>query len=160
MRYRFVNDIVALDPGKNIHCRYSWREELSIFNDHFPEFHVVPGVLLIEMMGQAVALCVESKHAEYGTPMLIQVKNAMFRNWVRPAELLDIYGEVLSVQPKLTKVKVRVERATTPIATVDLLFSFASRERLGLPPVDPILKAYLDRNPKAVSNNHESEQHG
>lgn len=145
MRYRFVDTIVALNPGNTIHCRYNWPEELSVFDDHFPGFPVVPGVLLIEMMGQSVALCIESKHAEFGAPMLLQVKNATFRNWVKPCQLLDIYGEVLSVQPKMAKVKVRVERETTPITDVELLFTFESRDRLGLPGIDPVLAAYWEQ---------------
>lgn len=142
MRYRFVDRITKLEPGKNIHCQYCWAEGLEIFDDHFPAFPVVPGVLLTEMMGQSAALCIESKHAEYGSPMLIQINNARFRNWVRPGYLLDVYAEVLSALPRLAKVKAKTEYEGKTMATVELLFSFQSREHLGLPEVDPVLTAY------------------
>lgn len=142
MRYRFVDRIVSLEAGENIHCQYNWDENLEIFEDHFPAFPVVPGVLLTEMMGQSAALCIESRHADFGSPMLIQINNARFRNWVRPGSLLDIYSEVSSALPKLAKVKAKTEHEGKIMATVELLFSFQSKTQLGLPDVDPVLTAY------------------
>ena len=72
MRYRFVDKIVNLEAGKNIHCQYTWPKNLEIFQDHFPGFPVVPGVLLTEMMGQCSALCIESAHTDLTSAMLIQ----------------------------------------------------------------------------------------
>lgn len=142
MRYRFVDRIVALTPGEAIHCQYTWPADLSIFADHFPGSSIVPGVLLIEMMGQSVSLCIQSKYEDYGVPVLVQVRGAKFRSWVEPNQLLDIHGEVLAVQPKVATVKAHAKRGDAKVADVDLMFAFESTTRLGLPAVDPILSAY------------------
>ena len=145
MKYRFVDKIVSLDPGKLIHCQRTWPDDLDIFEDHFPGFHVVPGVLLTEMMGQSVGLCLESKYPQYGAAMLVQIKNATFREWVRPDMLLDIKAEVLSVTSKFARTKIVTEFENTMIASAELLLSFVDKEKLNLPAVDPVLAEYLDR---------------
>ena len=143
MRYRFVDKIVNLEAGKNIHCQYTWPKNLEIFQDHFPGFPVVPGVLLTEMMGQCSALCIESAHTDLTSAMLIQIKNATFRQWVSPGVLLDIYADVLSEQAKLARVEVRTEVDGTLTAKAELLLTFETKDKLGLPAVDPILATYL-----------------
>ena len=143
MRYRFIDKIVDLDAGKNIHCQYTWPENLEIFQDHFPGSPVVPGVLLTEMMGQCSGLCIESAHNDSTSAMLIQIKNATFRQWVRPGVLLDIYADVLSKNAKLARVEVRTEVDGLLTANAELLLTFETKDKLGLPAVDPILATYL-----------------
>jgi 3-hydroxyacyl-[acyl-carrier-protein] dehydratase len=143
MRYRFVDKIVDLEAGKNIHCQYTWPENLEIFQDHFPGFPVVPGVLLTEMMGQCSALCIESAHTDLASAMLIQIRNAIFRQWISPGVLLDIYADVLSEQAKLARVGVRTEVDSKLTASAELLFTFETKDKLGLPAVDPLLATYL-----------------
>ncbi|MCH1487958.1 MAG: hypothetical protein L7S59_03205 [Pseudomonadales bacterium] len=145
MRYRFVDTIIALEPGLTIQCQRTWPEDLELFEDHFPEFPVVPGVLLTEMMGQAAGLCLASRTDENRSAMLIQIKNAAFREWVRPGELLDINAEIISSQPRLARVKASTERAGTLVASAELLFSFEANRKLGLPELDPVLTAYWNQ---------------
>lgn len=145
MRYRFVDRIISLEPGVSIRCQRTWPADLEIFADHFPEFPVVPGVLLTEMMGQAAGLCLSSQQDDGNSAMLIQIKNATFRNWVAPGELLDIEAEIISSQPRLARIKARTERDGALIASTELLFSFESKGKLGLPDTDPVLVAYWDR---------------
>ncbi len=143
MRYRFVDRIVDLNNGGKIYCQYTWPEDLELYRDHFPNFHVVPGVLLTEMMGQSASLCLQSLYTDFGTPMLIQITNAKFRNWVRPGDMLDTYAEVLSAQVKLARVKIKTENNDSLIASAELLFTFEANDKLGLPAVDPVLADYL-----------------
>ena len=143
MRYRFVDKIVELEAGRNIHCQYTWSEDLEIFQDHFPGFPIVPGVLLTEMMGQCSALCLESAQSDLASAMLIQIKNATFRQWVSPGVLVDIYADVLSEQVKLARVEVRTEVDGLLTANAELLLTFETKDKLGLPASAPILAAYL-----------------
>ncbi len=143
MRFRFVDKIVDLEAGKNIHCQYTWPENLDIFQDHFPGFPIVPGVLLTEMMGQSSALCLESAQSDLASAMLIQIKNATFRHWVRPGVLLDVYADVLSAQAKLARVKVVTKSEGSLKASAELVLTFEAKNKLGLPEVDPILATYL-----------------
>ncbi len=145
MRYRFVDRIISLDPGLSIQCQMTWPRDLEIFADHFPQFPVVPGVLLTEMMGQAAGLCLSSRPHEPNSAMLIQIKNAVFRDWVRPGELLDIRADILSSQSRLARIKASTERDGAQVATAELLFAFESKDRLGLPDIDPVLLEFWNR---------------
>jgi 3-hydroxyacyl-[acyl-carrier-protein] dehydratase len=145
MRYRFVDKIIALEPGVSIECQRTWPEDLEIFEDHFPEFPVVPGVLLTEMMGQAAGLCLSSRADDASSAMLIQIKNAAFREWVKPGELLQIKAEIVSSQSRLARIKASTERDGALVASTELLFSFETKGKLGLPDIDPVLVDYWDR---------------
>ena len=145
MRYRFVDRIVALEPGLRIECQRSWPEELEIFADHFPGFPVVPGVLLTEMMGQAAGLCLSSRSGDLNSAMLIQIKNAVFREWVRPGELLNIKATILSSRSRLARITASTERNGVQVANTELLFAFESKDKLGLPDTDPLLLEFWSR---------------
>jgi 3-hydroxyacyl-[acyl-carrier-protein] dehydratase len=145
MRYRFVDKIIDLEPGNTIHSQYTWPKELEIFEDHFPGFPVVPGVLITEMMGQTAGLCIESSKPELGSAMLIQIKKATFKNWIKPGWLLDIHARVISIQPRLARIEARTEHEGELMASTELLFSFADKKILGLPEVDPVLSTFLKR---------------
>ncbi len=145
MRYRFVDKIIALEPGHSIECQRIWPQELEIFADHFPNFPVVPGVLLTEMMGQAAGLCLSSRTGEHNAAMLIQIKNAIFRDWVKPAELLTIRAKILSSRSRLARIEASTERDGTEVASTELLFAFESNDKLGLPDTDPLLADFWNR---------------
>ncbi len=128
MRFVFVDEIVQLEPGRSIHARRTWPADLDLFTDHFPGMPVVPGVLLTEMMGQAAASCVETVEPSPGKAMLVQIRNAAFRSFVRPGEPIDIRAQVKSLAGRYATVMCRSEVGGVPAAEAELLFSFVPWE--------------------------------
>lgn len=145
MKYRFVDRIVSLQPGESIHGQFTWPGELEIFKDHFPGFPVVPGVLITEMMGQTVALCLEHARDEQDAAILMQIKNATFRGWIEPDICLDVHARILSHQRKIARAHVWTEIDGASVATAELLFAFEDREKLELPGKNPVLDQYLNQ---------------
>lgn len=113
-RYPFalVDRIVDGEPGvwaKGIKC-VSVGE--PFFCGHFPQAHVMPGVLILEAMAQVGGVAVLAKPENRGKLALLgAVKNARFKRQVTP-------GDVLELTCVLTKQRgsVGIGRAT---ATVD-----------------------------------------
>ncbi len=145
MKYHFVDRIFTLEPGQNIHGQFTWSEDLEIFQDHFPGFPVVPGVLVTEMMGQTAALCLESVRTEPVAPILMQIKNATFRGWVKPGVCLDVHADIVSDKKKIARVKAWTEINGSTVAKAELLFAFELKKKLGLPDINPDLDRYMNQ---------------
>jgi 3-hydroxymyristoyl/3-hydroxydecanoyl-(acyl carrier protein) dehydratase len=71
MRFVMVDRILSMVPGKSIEAIKVMPPSEELFQDHFPGFPVVPGVLLTEMMAQASGKClyaeVNSSKQDYAT---------------------------------------------------------------------------------------------
>ncbi|MGN1019664.1 MAG: 3-hydroxyacyl-ACP dehydratase FabZ [Aristaeellaceae bacterium] len=92
-RYPFalVDRIVEGEEGKwarGIKC-VSVNEQF--FCGHFPQEHIMPGVLILEAMAQVGAVLLLSEEANRGKIALFGgVKNARFRRKVIPGDVLDM----------------------------------------------------------------------
>lgn len=155
MNFNFVDNIVFMEPGKSIHAQRLWSHDLLFFKDHFPSFSVVPGVLLTEMMGQAGALCVESKHPEFGKALLMQIKNAVFRSWVLPEQMIDIYADVQNVTKDLCRMKTRAAVSGKMVCSAELIFVWEQWEKIGLTPEHKLLAEYNLAHKIAGDENNE-----
>ena len=83
------------------------------FNGHFPEYPVMPGVLIIEAMAQVAGVLVLNSIPDRKTKqvLLAAVEQAKFRKPVRP-------GDQLRIEMKVSKRKATVAKMYG-IATVD-----------------------------------------
>jgi len=89
-------DITPTDLiGSEVICKFFTDENLDFFKGHFPGDPVVPGVILLEMMGQACAftLCRKWSYEDIKSlgSALVGIENARFKVPVRPNETLTIY---------------------------------------------------------------------
>ena len=92
-RYPFalVDRVVDGEEGKwakGIKC-VSVNE--PFFQGHFPQYHVMPGVLIIEALAQVGAVAVLSMPEHKGKiGFLGAIKNARFRRQVTPGDVLEL----------------------------------------------------------------------
>ena len=92
-RYPFalVDRVVDGEEGKwakGIKC-VSVNE--PFFQGHFPQYHVMPGVLIIEALAQVGAVAVLSMPEHRGKiGFLGAIKNARFRRQVTPGDVLEL----------------------------------------------------------------------
>ena len=127
-RYPFalVDRIVDGEEGKwakGIKC-VSANE--PFFQGHFPQYHVMPGVLIIEALAQVGAVAVLSMPEHKGKiGFLGAIKNARFRRQVTP-------GDVLELTCTITRQKANIAQAEAVAAvngqeavTAELTFALA-----------------------------------
>jgi len=113
-RYPFllVDRITGLEPGKwakGIKCVSA--NEMH-FCGHFPQEHVMPGVLIIEALAQVGAIAVLSQEENRGRIAYFGgIKDARFKRKVVP-------GDVLELEVEMTRVRGPVGVGTA-IARVD-----------------------------------------
>ena len=89
--FALVDRIVDGEEGqwaKGVKC-VSVNEQF--FCGHFPQKHVMPGVLILEAMAQVGAVALLSEEQNRGKIVLFGgVKNARFRRKVTPGDVLDM----------------------------------------------------------------------
>jgi 3-hydroxyacyl-[acyl-carrier-protein] dehydratase len=143
VRFILVDEIIDLVPGTSIHGVKTLGADEDVFRDHFPGFPVVPGVLLTEMMAQTAGKCLDAEDTDRGKAMLVQVRKASFRRWVRPDERADIHAEVTSSAPQHASAQCRVAVGGEEVARAELLFSFVPRSQFAPGFRDEVLERFL-----------------
>jgi len=147
MRFLLVNRILALEPGVSIEAEMSLPETEELFQDHFPGFPVVPGVLLTEMMAQAAGKCLNAQQLPRGLAMLGEVRSAKFRNWVRPGEVIRLHAAIETSRDAYAVARCHAEVEGRRACSAELLFSFLPKERLAPGYRDELLERWLEEHP-------------
>lgn len=122
-RYPFllVDKIVEMEPDrivgiKNVTCNEPF------FQGHFPDYPVMPGVLITESMAQVAGILVlkEIPDRHRKLVLLASVDGAKFRRPVRPGDQLRIEMTMISKKATICKMtgKVTVDGVTVAEATL------------------------------------------
>ena len=113
-RYPFllVDRIIEMDAERIVGIKNVTANE-PFFQGHFPDFPVMPGVLIVEAMAQTAGVLVlqsmEDRHNKL--VFLVAIENARFRKPVVP-------GDTLRMEMKVIKRKASVAKMAG-VATVD-----------------------------------------
>lgn len=100
-RYPFllVDKITDMEPGKwakGIKCVTA--NEMH-FLGHFPENHIMPGVLIMEALAQTGAVAILSQEEHKGKIVVFGgIKNCRFKQQVVPGDVLELYCEMTAVK--------------------------------------------------------------
>ena len=94
---QLVDKITDFEPGvwaEGVKC-VSVNE--PFFQGHFPEAHVMPGVLIIEALAQTGAVAILSEEENKGKIAFFGgIKNARFKRQVKPGDVLNLRCEIVS----------------------------------------------------------------
>ena len=98
-RYPFllVDRVEELTPGQSIVATKNVTVNEPFFQGHFPEYPVMPGVLILEAIAQAGALLMlnEAEDPDSSIPFFAGIDKARFRRPVVPGDQLRIEVSVL-----------------------------------------------------------------
>jgi len=102
--FLFVDEIIQADE-KKIVAKHVFTEKEFFFKGHFPEYPVVPGVILVETMAQSGGAGLRKLGVLGGNSLffLASVDKVKFRRQVRPGDELRSEVENLRVSPKMVK---------------------------------------------------------
>jgi len=102
--FLFVDEIIEASKEKII-AKHLFSENEYFFKGHFPEYPVVPGVILVETMAQSGGAGLR-KLGVLGDDALFffaSVDKVKFRRQVRPGDTVRCEIENLRVSPKMIK---------------------------------------------------------
>jgi len=127
-RYPFllVDRIVELEPDRIVGIKNVTANE-PFFTGHFPEFPVMPGVLIVEAMAQVAGVLVLMGVPDRQSKLVLfaSVEEAKFRKPVLPGDTLRIEMKILKKKATVVKAQgvVTVEGAPVAEATVMCVIS-------------------------------------
>ncbi len=102
--FLFVDRIIHAD-AKHISAEYTYKQDEFFFKGHFPQYPVVPGVILVESMAQCggAGYCALHEQSEKKLFLLGTASNCKFRRQVRPGETVRFEVDVVKCSSKLIK---------------------------------------------------------
>ena len=94
-RFQLIDRITACEPGQSAAGRKCVTVNEQFFCGHFPQKHVMPGVLILEAMAQVGAVALLTEEENRGKIVLFGgVKHARFKRQVTPGDVLEIRCEL------------------------------------------------------------------
>ncbi len=97
--FLLIDEVVELEPGKRVVAKKHLKEDESWFKGHFPNQPVQPGVLTIEMLAQAGAVCIlavpenKGKIAFFGG-----IDKARFKRQILPGDTVTLSVEIIKIK--------------------------------------------------------------
>ena len=106
MYFSLIDKIDTLEPGKRIIATKSLSLAEEYLRDHFPNFPVMPGVLMLEALTQASAWLIRvSEDFAHSIVVLKEARNVKYARFVQPGQTLIIEAEIIKEEGNLVTLK-------------------------------------------------------
>ncbi|HEX6593666.1 MAG TPA: 3-hydroxyacyl-ACP dehydratase FabZ [Bacillota bacterium] len=107
-RYPFllVDEVLEIDEGKRVVGLKNVTMNEPFFQGHFPEYPVMPGVLIVEALAQVGAIAVLGREENKGKlGFLAGIDRCRFKRQVRPGDQLKLDVEIIRMKGPIGKGK-------------------------------------------------------
>jgi 3-hydroxyacyl-[acyl-carrier-protein] dehydratase len=121
--FLMIDGIIELVPGERVVAIKNVSINEPYFIGHFPNNPIVPGVLLLEAMGQA-GQCAIFSDERFANKLILfaGANNVKFRRPAVPGDTLIITGEISDTDKKFGKLVSKIEANDTLICEGELSF--------------------------------------
>jgi 3-hydroxyacyl-[acyl-carrier-protein] dehydratase len=132
-RYPFllVDRVLSCEPGKDITALKNVTMNEPFFNGHFPNYPVMPGVLVIEALAQTAGLLtlksVDAKPDEGSIFYFVGIDAARFKKPVQPGDQLILKATILRERVGIWKYAARAEVDGRVAAEAELMCTVRSK---------------------------------
>jgi 3-hydroxyacyl-[acyl-carrier-protein] dehydratase len=132
-RYPFllVDRIEELEPGVRAVGVKNVTQNEPFFQGHFPDYPVMPGVLIIEAMAQvgAVGIMAGGEHRDK-LALFAGIDGVRFRRQVLPGDVLTMEVEIERLKGRVGRGRGRTTVGSERVCGAALMFAFAEREHV------------------------------
>lgn len=109
-KFQQIDKVLEYSPWERIVAERTLRPDEEYLKDHFPQWPVMPGVMMLECMFQASRwLVLASSDFEYPVVYLKETRNVKFTDFVVPGHKLVVTCEVTKREDRTTQFKVLAE---------------------------------------------------
>jgi len=106
MFFSLIDKIDSLEPNKRIVATKSLSLAEEYLQDHFPNFPVMPGVLMLEALTQASAWLIRvSEDFAHSIVVLKEARNVKYARFVQPGQTLVVEAEITQTDENLITLK-------------------------------------------------------
>jgi 3-hydroxyacyl-[acyl-carrier-protein] dehydratase len=131
-RYPFllVDTIEELEPGVRAVGVKNVTQNEPFFQGHFPDYPVMPGVLVVEAMAQvgAVGVMAGGEHRDK-LALFAGIDGVRFRRQVLPGDVLKMEVEIERLKGRVGRGRGRATVGDERVCEAELMFAFAQRRR-------------------------------
>lgn len=99
MRFILLDKVTELVPGEKISAVKSVSLAEEYLADHFPDYPVLPGVLMIEALVQTAAMLVRvTEDFAHSMIVLAEARNVKYKSFVKPGNVLRILLQAKKIE--------------------------------------------------------------
>lgn len=131
MRWILLDRIVACNPGVDVHAQKTFPASTPLFEDHFPGYPIIPGVLQVEMMAHAGSRCINLTTPEQ-LAILGSIKSAKFYKPIGPDELCDIHVKIESIRSGYAIGRGEISVNGDRRSTAEIMFAMIPRSKVNM----------------------------
>ena len=114
----WVSRVLECEPGASVKAELDVSPDLPLFEGHFPDYPVLPGVIIMEALAQAASFSIlVAREAEGALGFFAGIDNAKFRNQVRPGDTLTLEATIVKSSRRLCVAEVKASVGDTVCAT-------------------------------------------
>lgn len=125
--FLFLDEVSNYEPGKFCIAHAEISAEAPYFAGHFPDYPVMPGVLIVESLAQCGAVSLLSIEDFQGRiAFLAGVDKARFKRQVRPGDRLDFKVEVIQLRSNIGRAKAEATCEGELCVSCELMFALAA----------------------------------
>lgn len=129
-RYPFllVDKIIELEEGKRAVGIKNVTANENFFNGHFPDYPVMPGVLIVEALAQVSAVVMLSQEGNRDRlGLLAGIDKCRFKKQVKPSDPLRLEVEITRLKGPIGKGKGLAMVDGDLVCELELLFAFGDQ---------------------------------
>jgi 3-hydroxyacyl-[acyl-carrier-protein] dehydratase len=121
--FRFVDEIVELEPGVRAVGRLRITGEEWFLQGHFPGNPIVPGVIMVEACAQVAAVCALTHPDHQGKfGVFAAIDETRFTRIVRPGDVLDMTIVMERLRMRLGRCSATIAVSGEPAVKATLTF--------------------------------------
>jgi 3-hydroxyacyl-[acyl-carrier-protein] dehydratase len=136
MQLNQLDKIVHYTPWQRLTAVKHLSGQERYLQDHFPNFPVMPGVLMLEALFQASA-CLIRLSNDFATPLVVlkEVRNSKFADFMRPGDTLEIEVEVVGRTETTVQLKGTGKKGETTAVSARLVLELMTVPELSQPQI-------------------------
>ncbi|MEK3806925.1 MULTISPECIES: 3-hydroxyacyl-ACP dehydratase FabZ [unclassified Metabacillus] len=130
-RYPFllVDKVIEVEEGKRAIGLKNVTANEEFFNGHFPEYPVMPGVLIVEALAQVGAVAMLIKEENRGRlAFFAGIDNCRFKKQVTPGDQLRLEVEIIRLRGSLGKGKGVATVNGEVVCETELMFALGEKK--------------------------------